>query len=94
MQFTVLEKSKDLLRLQIEQPDDTLIYPLLNQLLRDEDVADAKYNAGHPQLDKPVLLLRVKKGKPQTALKNAAEALSKEFGEARAAVKKELRKAP
>jgi DNA-directed RNA polymerase subunit L len=92
MQFIVLEKSKDSLSLQIEHPDDTLIYPLLNQLLKDEDVSDAKYNVGHPMLDKPVLLIRTRKGKPHTALKHAAEALSREFGEARAAVKKSVRK--
>jgi len=93
MQFTVLERAKDSLRIQIDAPDDTLIYPLVNQLLKDDDVVDAKYYVGHPQLDKPVLLIRTKKGKPQTALKNAAEALSQTFGEAKSAVKKEQRKA-
>jgi len=40
-----------------------------------------------------MLLVRTKKGNPQTALKNAANALSEEFAAARAVVKKELRKA-
>jgi len=93
MQFTVLEKTKDSLRIQIEGADDTVIYPLVSQLLKDDDVEDAKYHVGHPMLDKPVLLVKVKKGKPQTALKNAANALSEEFAAARAVVKKELRKA-
>jgi len=91
MQFRVLERSKDSIRIEVEAPEDTLIYPLVNQLLKDTDVEDAKYSVGHPQLDKPVLYIKTKKGKPQTALKNAAQGLSDEFGSVRAAAKKELR---
>ncbi len=91
MQFKVMERAKDSIRIQIENADDTILYPLVNQLLKDEDVEDAKYYVGHPQLDKPVLLIKTKKGKPQTALKHAADALSKEFGDARKVLTKELR---
>ena len=91
MEFKVLEKEKNALKLEIEGPDDTVIYPLINELLKDEDVAEAKYFVGHPQLDKPVLYVRTKKGKPQAAIKKAADGLAGQFREARALFASELK---
>ena len=91
MEFKVLETEKNALRVEIEGPDDTVIYPLINELLKDEDVAEAKYSVGHPQLDKPVLYVRTKKGKPQTAIKKAAESLAGAFREARTLFEAELK---
>lgn len=91
MEMKVLEKDKNALRVEIEGPDDTVIYPLINELLKDEDVAEAKYSVGHPQLDKPVLYVRTKKGRPQTAIKKAAESLAGEFREAKKLVEAELK---
>jgi DNA-directed RNA polymerase subunit L len=45
---------------------------------------------GHPQLDKPVLTVEVKEGKPQAALKKAAKSLANQFAEARQLVEKQL----
>jgi DNA-directed RNA polymerase subunit L len=53
-------------------------------------VADARYTTGHPQLDKPVLVVEVKEGKPQAALKKAAKSLTNQFQEARQLVEKQL----
>ena len=91
MEMRVLERDKNALRISIETPDDTVVYPLINELLKDEDVAEAKYSVGHPQLDKPVLYVRTKKGKPQTAIKKAAESLAGQFREARQLFEKELK---
>jgi DNA-directed RNA polymerase subunit L len=90
MQLRLLEKQKDTLRLEVSNPDDTLIHPLVAALLKDGDVADALYYSGHPQLDKPVLTIRTKKGNPQAALKRAAQNLSDEFSSARTLLEKEL----
>ena len=79
MQLRILEKQKDSVRIEILNPDDTVIYPLITALLKDPDVEDALYYTGHPQLDKPVLTIKVKKGSPQGALKRVAEHLEKEF---------------
>src|SRR5439155_190306 len=65
MQLRILEKQKDSVRIEILNPDDTVIYPLITALLKDPDVEDALYYTGHPQLDKPVLTVKVKKGSPQ-----------------------------
>ncbi len=91
MEMRVLERDKNALKVSIETPDDTVVYPLINELLKDEDVAEAKYSVGHPQLDKPVLYVRTKKGKPQTAIKKAAESLSGQFREAKTLFEAELK---
>jgi DNA-directed RNA polymerase subunit L len=91
MQLRLLEKQKDSVRIEVSNPDDTLIHPLVAALLKDSEVADALYYSGHPQLDKPVLTIRVKKGSPQAALKRAAQNLSDEFSTARSLLEKELR---
>jgi len=68
MEMKLLKQEKNSVRIEIVNPDDTLIYPLVTALLKDEDVADAQYVTGHPQLDKPVLLLKTKKGGPLPAM--------------------------
>ncbi|OGS56217.1 MAG: hypothetical protein A3K60_08710 [Euryarchaeota archaeon RBG_19FT_COMBO_56_21] len=90
MEFKLVEKKKDMLKLEIADPDDTLIYPLIHELLQDKNVIEARYVTGHPQLDKPVLVVEVKEGKPQAALKKAAKALSNQFLEARQLIEKQL----
>ena len=85
-----MKKQKDMIQLEIIGADDTLLYPLIHQLLVDENVEDASYTAGHPKLDSPVLTVKVKDGKPQSALKKAARALSSEFEGARELVEKKL----
>jgi DNA-directed RNA polymerase subunit L len=90
MQLRLLEKQKDSIRIEVANPDETLIQPLVATLLKDEDVADALYYSGHPQLDKPVLTVRTKKGSPQAALKRAARGLADEYAGTRKLLEKEL----
>ena len=90
MELKLLKKQKDLIQLELIDIDDTLLYPLVYQLLKDENVEDASYTAGHPRLDNPVLTVKVKDGKPQSAVKKAARALASEFSSAREMVEKKL----
>lgn len=90
MQLRPLETTKDSIRIEILNPDETVIYPLITALLKDPEVEDALYYTGHPQLDKPVLTVKTKKGSPQAALKRVAEALAAEFGGAKQLLEKEL----
>lgn len=90
MQLRLLEKQKDSLRVEVTNPDDTLIQPLIAALLKDDDVSDALYYSGHPQLDKPVLTVRTKKGSPQAALKRAAKGLADRYADAKKLLEKEL----
>jgi DNA-directed RNA polymerase subunit L len=88
MELQLLDKDKDSIQVQIRDADMTLIQPLINELLTDEGVAEVKYITGHPDLDIPVLYVKVKSGKPQTALKRAAKTISNEFKEAREKLEK------
>ncbi len=91
MKFVLLEKGKDTLKVQVEDLDETLFYPLINELQKDEAISEARYYLGHPQLEKPVISVKVKTGKPQAALKRALKALSNQFKEAREQFEKELK---
>ena len=92
MELKLIEKEKTAIRVEIVHPDDTLIYPLVSALLKDEDVADAQYITGHPQLDKPVLFVKTKKGEAQAALRRAAEGLSAKYRETKTTIEKALAK--
>lgn len=91
MQLRLLEKGKTSMRIEISNPDDTVIYPLLTALLKHEDIADARYFTGHPQLDKPVLTVETKKGNPQAVFKKVAEGLASEYASAKQLLEKELK---
>ncbi len=90
MQLRLLEKQKDSMQVEVTNPGDTLIQPLISALLKDPDVADALYYSGHPQLDKPVLTIHTRKGTPQAALKRAAHGLADEFAGAKQILEKGL----
>jgi len=90
MQLRLLEKGKTSIRVEISNPDETVIYPLLTALQRHEDVSSALYFTGHPQLDKPVLTVETKKGNPQAVLKKVAEGLAEEYGAAKQLLEKGL----
>lgn len=81
MELQVVDKSKNTLKLEVVNPDDTIIYPLISHLLKDERVEDARYITGHPFLDKPSILVKVKKGKPQEVIRDAALYLAETYGQ-------------
>jgi DNA-directed RNA polymerase subunit L len=91
MEIQLVEKDKDSIKIGIRDADMTLISPLVKELLEDEQVAEVKYVAAHPELDLPTLYVRVKTGKPQTALKRAAKSLSNMYKETREKLAKELK---
>ncbi|MEE9267928.1 MAG: RpoL/Rpb11 RNA polymerase subunit family protein [Thermoplasmata archaeon] len=81
MEFRVIEKEKKVLTVEVISPDDTMIYPLISHLLKDKRVADARYIVGHPHLDKPTILVRVKKDKPEDVLREVAAGLAAQYGD-------------
>ncbi|MCK4444793.1 MAG: DNA-directed RNA polymerase subunit L [Thermoplasmata archaeon] len=91
MELKLLESTKTIARIEVSEMDETLLYPLVDELMKDKDVSEARYISGHPQLDKPVIYVKVKKGKPQTAVKRAAAKISKEFKEARENLDKQMK---
>ena len=69
------------MEIEVKGEDETLLYPLQQKLLQDESVEYATYIMGHPLLDHPKLVVKVKEGKPQNALKRAAKALANQYKE-------------
>ncbi len=91
MEVKLLDLKKTQMRIEISDSDETIVFPLLNQLLKDKDVSDARYVPGHPQLDNPQIFLRVKKGRPQTVFRRAARELSKEFAQCKTLIEKKAK---
>ena len=91
MQLKLLNKEKDSMEIEVAGEDETLLEPLKQKLLEDENVEIATYLMGHPMLESPKLIVKVKSGKPQAALKKAAESLAEQYGEARKLLEKELK---
>lgn len=91
MELRVVEREERALRVEVVNPDDTVIYPLIRRLLEDERVEDARYQTGHPFLDKPQIHIRVREDPPAAVLKEVAEALSTLYGEVRAKVEEALK---
>lgn len=82
MKAKLIDKGKDYIHIEISEPDQTLIQPFVHQLLKMDEVEEVKYHKVHPEMDLPQIYVKVKKGKPQNALKKALKALSKEYRDA------------
>ncbi len=82
MKAKLIDKGKDFIHIEISEPDNTLIQPFVHQLLKMDEVEEVKYHKVHPEMDLPQIYVKVKKGKPQNALKKALKALSKEYRDA------------
>jgi len=62
MDFKVLEKTDTSLEIEIIDADDTVMYPLIEKLLKDDKIIDADYSVEHPELDDPILFIEVEEG--------------------------------
>lgn len=89
MELNLVSKDKKLMVIEFLNVKETIVYPLVDRLLTDEDVLVASYRIGHPQLDKPKLTVKTKKSDPEAAIKKAADSLEEEFK----LMKKEFEKA-
>jgi len=90
MEIHLIEKDKRSMVIKIIGEDATLLNPLLEALLADPKVEFATYMKEHPIMGDHHLTVRVKDGKPQTALKRAAKAVENEFKEAQELLEKML----
>ena len=91
MEIDLLEKEKDSIKIRIKDADLTLISPLVMELLEDKDVDIVKYTAGSTNLTLPTLYVKVRTGKPQTALKRASKVLANDIKEGREKLEKKLK---
>lgn len=83
MRLKLLAKDKNSMEVEVLDEDSTLLNPLVESLLADPKVDYATFYRDHPLLDNYRIYVRVKEGKPQTALKRAAKAMGKEYTRAK-----------
>lgn len=88
MEVKIIAKEKDFIEVEIMGVNETILEPLKQKLLQDDNVTQASYQMGHPMLAHPRLKVKVKEGKPHAALKKAAKAIAAEFREAQTIVEK------
>ena len=81
MQLYLVEKDAKTITVGIKDINSTMITPLLNKLSENKDVAMVRYVEKHPELVDPVLIVTAAKGKPEDAIKKAADSISEYYSE-------------
>ncbi len=79
MELKTIKKTAKELELEIIGETETLLNPIAEVLLEDDDVDYASYMVNHPESNKRRLYIRVKKGKPEEILKRAVKQLEDEI---------------
>ena len=75
----VIEKENNSIIFEILNYDNTILRPLVEEILKDEQVEESRYYIKHPVIDNPRIYVKVKSGKPQAAVKRSIKRLSKVF---------------
>lgn len=88
----VTEKNKNTVKMEMLNYDNTLLRPLVEEILRDDMVEESRYYIKHPVIDDPEIYVRVKSGKPQAAVKRSIKRLSKTFEDLESDFQKEIKK--
>jgi DNA-directed RNA polymerase subunit L len=81
MELKAIKKTKNELELEITDVNETILNPITEILLRNDDVEYASYISDHPDSKKRKLYISVKSGKsakPVDLLTKAVEQLKKE----------------
>lgn len=82
MDFEVLEKTETALEIKVKDADDTVMYPMIERLMKEEAIEDADYSVEHQELDDPILRIEVEEGKdPKELLLEISESFKDEFKE-------------
>ncbi|MGC8609677.1 MAG: DNA-directed RNA polymerase subunit L [Thermoplasmata archaeon] len=89
-QLRVVSKEKDSITVEMLNYDNTLLRPLVEEILNDEQVIDSRYYIKHPVIDNPVIYVKVKSGKPQAAIKRSVRRLGKVYEDLSADLVKEI----
>jgi len=79
MELKTIKKTAKELEVEITGETETLLNPITEVLLEYDDVDYASYLSDHPESTKRRLYIRVKKGKPEDALKKAVKQLEDEI---------------
>ena len=77
----ITERTENVVRIELEGEDHTLLVPLTSKLLENEKVAIATYSMKSTLRGNPVLYVKMKEGDPLEAIISAAASLASEFEE-------------
>jgi len=89
MEIEIVNKGEDSITIKIIGEDHTFCNVLRKVLQSDESVSAAAYSIAHPLLEHPKFYVKVKKGRPETALTRAAGQIIEYCGD----LKRQLSKA-
>ena len=81
MDLKKIKKTSKELELEVIGENETILNPITQVLLQNEDVEYAAYMTDSPMAKKRRLYIRVKKGKPEEILKKAVKQLEDEVKE-------------
>ena len=79
MKLEKIKKTSKELELEITDENETMLNPITEKLLENDDVDYASYIADHPESNKRRLYIRVKKGEPIDLLKKALKEVEAEL---------------
>ena len=79
MKLEKIKKTSKELELEITDENETMLNPITEKLLQNNDVDYASYIADHPDSKKRRLYIRVKKGEPVDLLKKALKEVEAEL---------------
>jgi len=88
VEVNILKKEKTEIEFEIVGEDSTLPGLLAHKLNEYPEVEFAAYKAEHPLIQKPKIIVRVKKGDPLKTIEKALDELAKEVAEFRGIVSK------
>ncbi len=79
MKLEKIKKTSKELELEITDENETMLNPITEKLLQNEDVDYASYITDHPESNKRRLYIRSKKGEPIDLLKKALKQVETEL---------------
>jgi DNA-directed RNA polymerase subunit L len=88
MEINLLSKEKNQIEFEMVGEDSTLPELLVHRLNEFPEVDFAAYRVDHPLVEKPRVLIRVKRGDPLKAVEKALSAITEEVAEFRGLVSK------
>ncbi|MCL4329521.1 MAG: DNA-directed RNA polymerase subunit L [Candidatus Thermoplasmatota archaeon] len=91
-EFRVVSKEKNTITIEMVNYDNTLLRPLVEEILKDDQVEEARYYIKHPVIDNPQIYVKVKTGKPQAAVKRAIRKMSKSYDTLSEELAREIKK--
>jgi DNA-directed RNA polymerase subunit L len=79
MELKIIKKSAKEIEIEIIGENETILNPITEVLIKNDDVEYASYMSDHPDSKKRKLFIRIKKGKPEDVLKKAVKQLEEDI---------------